>query len=161
MNYTTHTEVFINRLYSKLRITKPSQLDFIKIATSLEIKIFYWDKTSQALFDDHHVYIFLNKKLSRIQLWQDFCHELGHVLLHTGQQVRMSKSWIKYLENKANNFMYHACIPSFMLDEMDSDALTIENVQQLFNVEYDFAEKRLTQYFNKKMNMPNRNRTFL
>ncbi len=40
MNYTTHTQVFINRLYSKLRITKPSQLDFIKIATSLEIKIF-------------------------------------------------------------------------------------------------------------------------
>lgn len=51
--------------------------------------------------------------------------------------------------------------PLFMLDEMDYDVLTIENVQQLYNVEYDFAEKTTSQYFNKKMNMPNRNRTFL
>lgn len=127
----------------------------------MDIRIFYWTKTSQALFDEKHVYIFLDKCLTEPQLWQDFCHELEHVLLHTGQQERMSKSWIKYLENKANDFMYHACVPSFMLDEMEYDALTIENVQQLYNVEYDFAEKRLTQYFNKKMNMPNRNRTFL
>ncbi|WP_155591887.1 ImmA/IrrE family metallo-endopeptidase [Lysinibacillus cavernae] len=161
MNYTTHTENFIKNLYSKMNISKSSQLQFQKIATLLNIQIFYWNKSSQALFDESHVYIFLNEQLTTEQLWQDFCHELGHVLLHNGQQERMPKSLIEYLENKANNFMYHACIPSFMLDEVDSDALTIENVQQLFNVEYDFAEKRLTQYFNKKMNMPNRNRTFL
>lgn len=161
MNYMTHTEDFIKNFYSSLSITNPLQLQYKKVATSLGIKIFYWNKTSQVLFDKHRVYIFLNEQLTTAQLWQDFCHELGHVLLHTGQQKHMSKSWIEYLENKANNFMYHACIPSFMLDEINSDTLTIENVQQIFNVEYAFAEKRLTQYLNKKMDMPNRNRTFL
>ena len=49
--------------------------------------------------------------------------------------------------------MYHACIPTFMLDELiDNDSsLTIKDLQLIFNVEYDFAEKRLTQYFNKKV----------
>ncbi len=40
--------------------------------------------------------------------------------------------------------------PLFMLDEMDYDVLTIENVQQLYNVEYDFAEKRLLNILIKK-----------
>ena len=149
MNMTTHTENFITNLYYKINITKPSQLQYRKLASLLNIQIFYWNKSSQALFDETNVYILLNEQLTPQQLWQDFCHELGHVLLHTGQQDQMTKSWIDYLENKANNFMYHACVPSFMLDEIEPDALTVQNIQRLFNVEYEFALKRLTQYQSK------------
>lgn len=148
---TTHTEDFIKELYNKIGITKPSLLKSQKIATPLNIQVFYWNRTSQALFDGSQVFIFLNDQLPEPQLWQDFCHELGHVLLHTGHQDRMKKTWIEYLENKANNFMYHACVPSFMLDKMDPDTLTVQDVQQLFNVEYEFAMKRLTQYLSRKM----------
>ncbi|MGE7094371.1 hypothetical protein ACQKII_23655 [Lysinibacillus sp. NPDC048646] len=65
----------------------------------------------------------------------------------------MSPLFREYQDNKANNFMYHACIPSFMLDELehcDAGALTVQHVQQLFNVEYDFAVKRLDQYISNK-----------
>ncbi|WP_433595162.1 ImmA/IrrE family metallo-endopeptidase [Lysinibacillus xylanilyticus] len=151
MNYTTHTENFIKSLYCKMGITKPAQLQFQKIATAIDIQVIYWNRSSQALYDGSQVYIFLNEQLTEPQLWQDFCHELGHVQLHIGHQDRMTKSWIEYLENKANNFMYHACVPSFILDEMEPDALTVQNIQQLFNVEYDFAMKRLTQYLSRKM----------
>ncbi|MCS1383525.1 hypothetical protein NXZ75_15050, partial [Lysinibacillus sphaericus] len=64
----------------------------------------------------------------------------------------------EYQEYKANNFMYHACVPSFMLDELEPSDLTVENVQRLFNVEYDFAFKRLEQYRSKKLLMLNWNR---
>lgn len=100
-----------------------------------------------------HAYIFLNEQLTPQQLWQDFCHELAHVLLHIGHQGRMSLLFREYQEHKANNFMYHACMPSFMLDQLDlydCTPLTVIQLQGLFNVEYDFAEKRLTQYISNK-----------
>ncbi|MGE7916679.1 ImmA/IrrE family metallo-endopeptidase [Lysinibacillus xylanilyticus] len=150
MYHTTYTEDFIKELYTKIGILTTLQLDFQTIAMQLGIQVFYWPDNSQALFLKKRYFIFLNKQLSQQLQWQDFCHELGHVLLHTGHQGRMSSLFREYQENKANNFMYHACVPSFMLDEINLGNLTVEYVQQLFNVEYDFALKRLEQYFSKR-----------
>lgn len=153
MNYTTHTANFIKDLYTRMGILSPLQLNFQSIAMQLGIQLFYWPDKSQALFLNEHAYIFLNEELTNQQQWQDFCHELAHVLLHNGHQGRMSSLFREYQENKANNFMYHACIPSFMLDESehcDASNLTVQYVQQLFNVEYDFAVKRMNQYISNK-----------
>lgn len=153
MIYTTHTEGFIQKLYTRMGILKPQQLDFQELATKIGIQLFYWPDKSQALFLKENAYIFLNEELSDQQLWQDFCHELAHVLLHIGHQGQMYPLFREYQENKANNFMYHACIPSFMLDELDQsygNTLTVQHVKQLFNVEYDFAVKRLEQYISNK-----------
>ncbi|TKI53617.1 ImmA/IrrE family metallo-endopeptidase [Lysinibacillus mangiferihumi] len=157
MFYTTHTENFLKILYNRMDIFKPQQLNFTLIASKLCIRIIYWSDESQALFTKDKAYIFLNEELTHQQQWQDFCHELGHVLLHTGNQQRMYPLFREYQEYKANNFMYHACIPSFMLDELEPSDLTVENVQQLFNVEFDFAFKRLEQYRSKKLHMLNWN----
>jgi len=150
MNYTTHTEDFIEELYARMDILTPQQLKFKNISLHFGIHLFYWADKSQALFLKNQVYILLNEQLSDQQQWQDFCHELGHVLLHTGHQGRMSPLFREYQENKANHFMYHACVPSFMLNDIDPSNLTVEYVQQNFNVEYDFAFKRLEQYFSRK-----------
>ncbi|MFE3576861.1 ImmA/IrrE family metallo-endopeptidase [Lysinibacillus sp. NPDC059133] len=153
MSYTTYTENLIKELYNRMGILTPQNLDFQTIAMQLQIQVFYWPDNSQALFLKERAYIFLNELLTKQQQWQDFCHELAHVILHIGYQGRMSPLFRDYQENKANNFMYHACIPSFMLDKLEQsvdNALTIQHVQQLFNVEYDFAVKRLEQYIGNK-----------
>lgn len=141
----------------KLSIFIPSQLDYQTVAQHLGIRVYLWEHKSQVLFFNEFSFIFLNEQLSEPQLWQDFCHELGHVLLHTGNQQRMFPLFREYQEYKANNFMYHACVPSFMLDELEPTELTVENVQRLFNVEYQFAFKRLEQYRSKKLLMLNWN----
>ncbi|RTQ87964.1 ImmA/IrrE family metallo-endopeptidase [Lysinibacillus telephonicus] len=46
---------------------------------------------------------------------QEFYHELGHVVLHIGNQRQMTDSFRRYKESKANHFMYHACVPTFMI----------------------------------------------
>ncbi|WP_069510873.1 ImmA/IrrE family metallo-endopeptidase [Lysinibacillus sp. FSL M8-0337] len=151
--YSSHLDDFIKQFYIKMDILKPKQINFFKIADCLDIKIHYWDESSQAAFLKNSNFIFLNEHLSFQQQWQDFCHELAHVLFHTGHQGRMAHTWIEYQENKANNFMYHACIPSFMLDELNlyyNNSITAIQIQELFNVEYDFAVKRLTQYISNK-----------
>lgn len=164
MNYTTHTEDFVEELYLKIGINKPHQLNYKIIAHALGIKVFLapYDGPSQALFVKNMPFIFLSRNLTSSQMWQDFCHELNHVLQHTGNQNYMLGSWVDYQEKKANTFMYHACMPTFMLDELTTNdpSPTIKELQLIFNVEYDFAVKRLTQYFNNK-NIPKWNSAFL
>ncbi|MER1986619.1 MAG: ImmA/IrrE family metallo-endopeptidase [Solibacillus sp.] len=156
----THLEEYVKNLYLKIGITKPQQLDFQKISAELNIQVFYWPDASQALFTGSKGFIFLNESLSSQVQWQDYCHELGHVLLHVGNQRQMCESFRAYQEIKANQFMQHACIPSFMLDELnlyDCGPFQVYEVQQLFNVDYSFALKRLQQYINNKQIMPNWN----
>lgn len=153
---TTYTEDFIKEMYKKIGIEKPQQLGFQNIAGALGIKVYFWKNPSQALFIGSKVFIALNENLTKAQQWQEFCHELSHVLQqngHQGYRGKLPRCWIDYQENKANNFMYHACIPSFMLDTLkitDSTFPTIILLQKLFNVEYEFAVRRVRQYLNNK-----------
>ncbi|MER2039678.1 MAG: ImmA/IrrE family metallo-endopeptidase [Solibacillus sp.] len=159
----THTEEYIKEFYLKMGITKPHELKFQTIAMQLGITTFYWPEQSQALFTANKAFILLNEKLTAQQQWQEFCHEVGHVLQHVGNQTKMPESFRTYQESKANIFMYHAAIPTFMLDQLhiyNLDIMTVYELQKLFNVEYDFAFKRLQQYLNNKHNMLNWN-TFI
>lgn len=161
MAYTTHTEDFVKQLYLKIGISKPEHLDYKRIANALGIRVFpapYDDGPSQALFAGNIPFIFLEQNLSPQRIWQEFCHELCHVLNHSGNQAVMPLMWVEYQENKANTFMYQACMPTFMLDALEihnDDAITVLHLQRLFNVEYDFASKRLTQYLSNKYTMLN------
>ncbi|MFF2797078.1 ImmA/IrrE family metallo-endopeptidase [Lysinibacillus xylanilyticus] len=152
MYYYSHLEDYIRDFYIKMGIVSPNFLDYRKISIYIGIKVFYWSDNSQALFANEQPFIFLDETLSQQQQWQEFCHELAHVLLHTGDQYYMSPLFREYQERKANNFMYHACMPTFMLQDLqlcDCTPNTVLKLQELFNVEYEFALKRLTQYYNK------------
>lgn len=147
-------EDYIKDFYTKIGIITPTLLDFREIAEKLGIKVFYWPDSSQALFVNEKPFIFLNESLSKQQQWQEFGHELSHVLLHTGDQFYMSPLFHEYQEHKANNFMYHFCMPTFMLDELelyDCTPSTVIHLQKLFNVKYEFAFKRLSQYINNRI----------
>jgi len=154
LKYYSHLEDYIKDFYTKIGIITPTLLDFREIAEKLGIKVFYWPDSSQALFVNEKPFIFLNESLSKQQQWQEFGHELSHVLLHTGDQFYMSPLFHEYQEHKANNFMYHFCMPTFMLDELelyDCTPSTVIHLQKLFNVKYEFAFKRLSQYINNRI----------
>lgn len=149
----SYTEEFIKNMYLRIGIMKPHQLNQQQIANKLGIQLFYWEDTSRALFLKRKPYIFVNANLTKQQQWQDFCHEVSHVLMHSGHQYRLPPLFIEYQESKANNFMYHACIPTFMLNDLtinDYYNSTVIKVSRLFQVEYEFALKRLTQYIQNK-----------
>ncbi|MFY0742121.1 ImmA/IrrE family metallo-endopeptidase [Solibacillus silvestris] len=159
----THTEDYVKIFYEKIGITKPQELNFQMIAEQLGIYVFYWSDASQALFTGNKGFILLNESLTLQQQWQEFCHELAHVLFHVGNQSKIPPSFREYQEAKANIFMSHAAIPTFMLDRLsiyDFDITTVYEVQKLFNVEYEFALKRLQHYLTQhksysKLEYPN------
>lgn len=149
MHNYSHLEDYIKNLYTRMKILDPLDLDIRRIAKEVNIKIYYWNDRSQALFLKESAFIFLNKGLSTEHQRQDFMHELCHVLLHTGDQMRMSPLFREFQEFKATNFTYHACVPTFMLEKMvfpDLEAKAVNMIQETFHVEYSFAKKRLEQY---------------
>lgn len=153
ITYYTHTEDYIKKLYLELGITKPLDLKINVLAAHFDITVFYWPEDSRALFAKKKAFILINEHLSMIQKRQDFFHEFSHVLTHAGSQRTLPKAFVDYQEYKANHFMYHAAVPSFMLDELeinDATEFTITLIQHQFNVDYDFACKRLTNYLNRK-----------
>ena len=143
----THTEEYIKTLYLELGIAKPQDLKIDSIANHFGITVFYWSEDSRALFVKKQAFILINEHLTSEQKNQDFFHELTHVLMHVGCQSKLPKLFIEYQENKANQFMYHAAVPTFMLENLQVNDLTettVQLVQLLFHVDREFAYHRLT-----------------
>lgn len=164
MKYYNHLEDYIKTIYTQLKIDAPELLELKTIAKKLDIKLFYWEDKSQAILYDDMSVIFIDSRISPEKQWQEFNHELCHVLIHAGDQLIMPPLFREYQEFKANNFMYHACVPTFMLDKLeihDCSAITINRIQELFNVEYDFANTRIENYIIKKRHVLFSNTLFL
>jgi len=146
-------EDFVRKLYYFLKITKAHQIDKLLIAEKLNVSIRYFDESSEAISINNKNYIFLNKYLSRQQRWQVFAHELSHILRHSGYQYNMPLLFRELQEWQADSFMYHFCVPTFMLNEIELPSHINEAVwlvADTFNVEMQFARKRLDMWINKR-----------
>ncbi|PIC65377.1 hypothetical protein CSV79_01790 [Sporosarcina sp. P13] len=152
MYLKSHLEDYIEKLYNGISIHNPGQLNKYVIADRLDIGIYLASDPSEAFRWQERYYIFINRNLNGRQRWQDFGHELCHVLRHSGHQGHMPPPFRELQEWQADNFMYHFCVPTFMLDRMqlpsDRQRATLL-LCDVFTVEYHFAETRLDQYFNK------------
>ncbi|MDY0394741.1 ImmA/IrrE family metallo-endopeptidase [Virgibacillus halophilus] len=81
--------------------------------------------------------------------WQEFGHELAHHLRHCGQQLNMHPLFRQLQEYQATYFAYHFCVPTFMLQQLIG--ISVKQIMNLFNVEYEFAVRRLEIYQNNKL----------
>lgn len=146
----THLEDWIKKFYNGLGIFHPHQLDFQDIADRIGIEVHLENISSRCIGED----IIIDKRLSPQEQWQDFSHEFGHALRHEGNQLFMSQSFLELQENQANTFMYHFCVPTFMLLNNEiTNYFNINNgisyVAEKFKVTEPFAKERLIQFRNK------------
>ncbi|WP_281659094.1 ImmA/IrrE family metallo-endopeptidase [Halobacillus sp. Cin3] len=152
MNYTS-LESYVHKLLHSIQITTPDEININKIAHNLEIELNYWNNPSEALIVGNEKYIFLDKRASRKEQVFKFGHELSHVLMDCGQQYGMPELFREYQEWKADNFAYHLCVPTFMLENMDipfNIYKATDLVCKNFNVTIEVAVKRLKQFETKK-----------
>lgn len=141
------TEKRIMHFYKNIDINHPQQLSVDTIAEKSEICIHYWEYSSEVIKWRGKVKLFLNDNLNERQKWQEFGHEMKHVFYDVGRQEFLPNTYVYFQECKADHFAYHFCIPTFMLLELRQ--FTVYNIMNLFNVEYDFALKRIEMYQNK------------
>ncbi|MGE6631046.1 ImmA/IrrE family metallo-endopeptidase [Bacillus sp. NPDC077027] len=152
--FLTHLEEDIKRLYTRLQLDGPAYMNMHKIATELNIWIHY-EETGSMMIKHQGVYsIVLNRYASSEEQWEDFAHELCHVLKHTGNHFEMNKQFRDLQEFQAKQFMYHFCVPTYQLLQMKLPYLrqqAVQNIAQRFHVTLAFAEKRLTLFEQRKI----------
>jgi Zn-dependent peptidase ImmA (M78 family) len=155
LKYTyTPLEDYIRDLYQRLSIFEPKHINMRDISKRLKIQLHFYDDGSTAICRQGVYRIFIDNRLTDKEQWQDFGHELCHVLRHEGSQNGMVKPFIYLQENQAENFMYHFCVPTFMLlNYKISNFLDVKAgipfVVQNFNVTETFAEERLLHFKNQ------------
>lgn len=154
MNYVlTPLEEEIKKLYQSMGIYRPDQMELFDMAGKLEIWVHIADFESQSLEREEGLFsIILDIYKSEAEQWEDFGHELAHVLFHAGCQYKLPDSFVDFQESKANNFALHFCIPTFMI--LDSGLPYTWNeailfVMDTFNVTEHFARKRLEHFNNQ------------
>ncbi|PID13808.1 MULTISPECIES: ImmA/IrrE family metallo-endopeptidase [unclassified Sporosarcina] len=144
-------------IYHSLNIIKPSQIyhmDLIEdISNMFKIKTYYFDESSEANNMGGIYRIFLNKNQSKQAIWQDFAHELAHILGHEGYQCSMHNPFREYQEWQAEQFAYHFCIPTFLLNQMNLPQLQCEAIgliASIFNTDPIFASERLDKWLRSR-----------
>ena len=141
------TESFVTKFYQSININFPSELSILCIAEKLDLEVHFWNFGS-AIAERKGIYkIFINNNLNARQQWQEFGHEMSHYFFDQQDKKLMFSSFIDYRETKADYFAYHFCVPTFMLQQFKE--VSVYDVMELFNVEFDFALRRLEMYQSK------------
>ncbi|THF78032.1 ImmA/IrrE family metallo-endopeptidase [Cohnella fermenti] len=145
---TTPMEQWIENLWRRAGISSPAQLNVDEVAARLNVWVHYLNQSSKALEWMGMRSILLDRRLSRAEQWEDFLHELCHVLRHAGSQALMPQSFLEHQEADANRFVLYASVPSFMLrdanlPERQSEAA--DWISSHFGVTHKLAYKRLEQ----------------
>ncbi|WP_052675983.1 ImmA/IrrE family metallo-endopeptidase [Paenibacillus sp. IHBB 10380] len=151
MNFSYYKETvleqMINELYLSNCIRTHEDLNDIEaIAESFNSEIFY--DTCKPFSDNERRVIFLNKKDSNISSRLNFFHELCHVIRHFGDQRNMPKLFKEAQEAEAQQFVFYAAIPFFMLQNLpipDRRGEAIQYIAKIFHVTPKFSKQRLDQ----------------
>ncbi|MEK0220858.1 ImmA/IrrE family metallo-endopeptidase [Bacillus proteolyticus] len=147
--YTTHLEDYTYHLYQSISIIVPEQIDMMKIAKKLNIRLYFAPFGSHAMERNQIANLIIDNRLSQPEQWEDFGHEICHILLHSGNQLLMHKMFLDYQETKARNFALQFCVPTFMLRKLPPPQLKTYIIAEKFNVTLQFAERRLLHYENQ------------
>ncbi|WP_158738662.1 ImmA/IrrE family metallo-endopeptidase [Alteribacillus sp. YIM 98480] len=146
----SHLEDYINCLYQQLNLYYPEQLDIEYIANRLNIFLEYSTSSSFSFGN-----VLVLKRSNTQREWQDFGHEICHVLRHAGNHTNLPQPFIDYQEWQADHFARHFCVPTFMLQDIKLPKIfnhSVCYISNLFNVEHDFALKRLEHFYSQKFN---------
>lgn len=150
------TEKFVYQFLNAINISQPYQLGIENISDAINLPVFYWEYGSEAVFYRGKYKIFICDWQTNQQKWQDFGHELCHILSHDGDQKQIPTSFLQMQEHQAEYFSYHLCVPTFMLLQLEE--ISINSIMYQFNVDFEFASKRLSLLQNKILGVINHER---
>lgn len=132
-------ETVVNNLVNE-QIASRHDLNIEHLAHVLDIRIGFNDDISAYMRAKGMDVIFI-KRTDRYTMWSTFCHELGHMLLHSTRQLNMPQSFNDYQEFQANKFAILLMMPeALILKHKIYDA----NVASIyFDVPFEIALRRL------------------
>lgn len=145
---STPLEQWIEDLYRQHDLNKPHDLNIQTLADKFNVWIYFMQYRSQAIERNGLYSICIDSRLNQAEQWEEFLHELCHVLRHAGNQIHMPTTYTQMQEVEANNFVLYAAIPYFMVKELklpDIQNEAIDFLAETFSVTHSLAHRRLEQ----------------
>jgi hypothetical protein len=145
---TTPLEKWIEDLYRQLDIVRPEQLQIMELAARLGISVYYMDMGSMAIENQGVFSINIDRRMSAKEQWEDFVHELCHVMRHSGNQMAMPSGYVHWQEQDAANFQLYAAMPFSMIAKLhlpDKETELTELLAEEFHVTHKLAAARIQQ----------------
>lgn len=145
----TPFEQWVEQICRKYRITTPEHLTIEYVSSRMNIWVYYQPFRSSHIDRGLGMYsVNVDARLSPEEQWEDFLHELCHVLRHSGNQFCMPESFLQWQEQDANSFVPYAAIPFFMLNRMElpphqNDLIGL--ITHTFRVTRELARRRVEQ----------------
>ncbi|MFC4389107.1 ImmA/IrrE family metallo-endopeptidase [Gracilibacillus marinus] len=134
-NYTTTAlEDWVTDLYLRRKIVLPRDINPEKIGIIFGIYIHYKPLPTRYDIFGRYKAININKHQESNLQKEEFLHELGHILRHSGHQTMMSDAFRELQEWDARNFTLYAALPHHMIKNYNLDDPYI--IDQL---SYDFC----------------------
>ncbi|WP_052098303.1 ImmA/IrrE family metallo-endopeptidase [Paenibacillus stellifer] len=153
----THLEDYAEHLYIQHDITSPEQITVSEISKRMGIIIEFTDvrflRGASFRTLSGNPIILLDKSRSFQDQRIDFFHELGHLLLHIGNQLVMPEPFIKYQEESAEQFVLYALMPFSMIKRLELSPDRQQAITQLaetFVVGRELASKRYDQILRRE-----------
>ncbi|WP_010279822.1 ImmA/IrrE family metallo-endopeptidase [Paenibacillus senegalensis] len=145
----TPFEQWIEDVFLRYSIIQPQHLCIDYVARKFNIWVYYRKFNSAHFQLGRGLYsVNIDARLTKEEQWEDFLHELCHVLRHEGNQLVMAESFRRWQEQDANHFVPYAAMPFFMLKRLEIPQQK-EDILDLFihtfKVTRTLAEKRLEQ----------------
>ncbi len=150
-----NTELFIIDFYKTINILDTDSLSISSITDQLDVNVHYWEHSSAVASFNYDCCIFIDNRLNEAAQWQDFGHEMYHYFFDDTSYNQLNESYGVYGESKADYFAYHFCVPTFMLSALKG--VNVYDVMNLFNVEFEFAMKRMDMYQSKLLEVGGQN----
>lgn len=145
----TPLEQWIEDIYRMHGIGSPRDLTIENLAARLNTWVYYQPIGSRYIDRGQGMYsVVIDSRLGRKEQWEEFLHELCHVLRHSGNQHQMPEPLIRWQEEHAAHFQLYAAMPYAMLRTLQIPQLQSEAVGFLceeFGVTAGLAERRLRQ----------------
>ncbi|MEK4193224.1 MULTISPECIES: ImmA/IrrE family metallo-endopeptidase [unclassified Paenibacillus] len=150
----THLEEFVKHLYIKNGIHLPGDIAVSAIAKKLNVTVTYVKvRSTSHQTKKGKLLIFLNDQKTLQEQREDFLHELGHLLRHSGNQNLLPKSFVKYQEDDTEQFKIYALMPFFMINQIilsPDRRQAIEQLSIVFSVNLELAQKRYEQILRRE-----------
>lgn len=146
--HITPLEQWVEDLYAQYEITTPAQLCMTHLAAKLRIWVYTMDMNSMAVENNGQFSINVDRRLSPKEQWEDFLHELCHVLRHAGNQMVMPDRYVDWQEQDASAFQLYAALPLSMLRKLPLPEHKNEMIAYLseeFQVTFRLAKARIDQ----------------
>ncbi|WP_052339157.1 ImmA/IrrE family metallo-endopeptidase [Gorillibacterium massiliense] len=144
----TPFEMWIEAFFQNLDISSTAQLNIDYIAERMDIWVYYQEMQSCHIDRGGLFSVNIDKRLTPSEQWEDFLHELCHVLRHAGNQFHLPEPLMEWQEQNAATFQLYAAVPFYLLKTLNMPAQEHSIVEFLvseFHVTYTLAEKRLRQ----------------